>query len=253
MSPQGPRPGRRLPLTREADDATLVQASSCCHPGREEELDASRTDDTRGRILEAAFALFAEKGFSGTTTREIAELASVNEVTIFRHFRSKEALFQAGVEQHSPGSVLAGELREELGADVRESLRHLAARYLSAALPSAQLIHLGMTDADRDPELREVVAQMPQRLQRRLSEHLGHLQRRGRVRPRDFDLVAQLFYGMLLQHVLAASGLPACARRPDVPAGMVADTVADLFWSYLRPDGEHDPDPAAPGAGAPML
>lgn len=228
-----------------------MQASGCWHPGREGELDASRTDDTRGRILEAAFALFAEKGFSGTTTREIAELAAVNEVTIFRHFHSKEALFQAGVERHSPGTVLAEEMREQLGADVRESLRHLASQYLAAALPSAQLLHLGMTDAGRDPGLREVVAQMPRRLQQRLSEHLRQLQRLGRVCHRDFDLVAQLFYGMLLQHVLAASGLPSCAPRPDVAAGTLADTVADLFWSYLRPDLEQGSRPAADGARAP--
>lgn len=47
--------------------------------------------DVRERILEAAVAAYAEFGF-GATTRRVADLAGVNEVTLFRHFGSKSAL-----------------------------------------------------------------------------------------------------------------------------------------------------------------
>jgi len=43
--------------------------------------------------MQAASDLFANKGYAGTTTRSIAETAGVNEVTLFRHFGSKENLF----------------------------------------------------------------------------------------------------------------------------------------------------------------
>lgn len=46
-------------------------------------------------ILTAARDLFIQKGFSGTTTKEIARAAGVNEVTVFRCFESKAKLFQA--------------------------------------------------------------------------------------------------------------------------------------------------------------
>lgn len=46
----------------------------------------------RGRILEAAKRLFAEKGFQGTTTREIAAEAEVSESSIFTYFGTKEEL-----------------------------------------------------------------------------------------------------------------------------------------------------------------
>ena len=207
---------------------------------------AARIDDTRDRILEAAFHLFAERGFSGTTTREIAERAGVNEVTVFRHFHTKEKLFQAGVEEHSPLSMLTGghegPFRDD---DVRESLRRLASQYLEAALPQAKVIHLGMIEAGRNPELREIVAQAPQRLQQQLAGHLRSLQLQGRVETRDFDLLSHLFYGMLLQHVLGASGLPSCVAHPDIPAGLISDTIADLFWSYLRPAPQHVREDAA--------
>jgi AcrR family transcriptional regulator len=48
--------------------------------------------DIRDKILAAATQVYAEGGFQGATTRRVAELAGVNEVTIFRQFGSKDAL-----------------------------------------------------------------------------------------------------------------------------------------------------------------
>ena len=55
--------------------------------------------NTRDKILEAAIELFAEKGFNGTTTKEIAEAADVNESLIFRHFSTKRDLYGAIIEK----------------------------------------------------------------------------------------------------------------------------------------------------------
>lgn len=53
---------------------------------------ASRTAQTRARLIKAATKVFATAGLTGATTREIARVAAVNEVTLFRHFQSKEQL-----------------------------------------------------------------------------------------------------------------------------------------------------------------
>jgi AcrR family transcriptional regulator len=52
-----------------------------------------RTSDVHGRIIRAATALFSRQGFHGTSTREIARLAEVSEVTIFRYFEHKDDIF----------------------------------------------------------------------------------------------------------------------------------------------------------------
>lgn len=49
--------------------------------------------DTRQRVIDAASALFAERGFHGTTARDIAERAGVNLAAAHYHFGSKEALY----------------------------------------------------------------------------------------------------------------------------------------------------------------
>ena len=49
----------------------------------------------RTQIIEVAMTLFATKGFTGTTTRAIAQAADVSEAIIFRHFATKEDLYNA--------------------------------------------------------------------------------------------------------------------------------------------------------------
>jgi len=55
--------------------------------------------DVREALLHAALQTFSEVGLRGATTRRIAQAAGVNEVTLFRHFRSKDELIQAALEQ----------------------------------------------------------------------------------------------------------------------------------------------------------
>lgn len=54
--------------------------------------------DRRRQILDAACGLFARQGFSGATTRQIAEQAHITEALIFRHFPNKEDLYWAVIE-----------------------------------------------------------------------------------------------------------------------------------------------------------
>ncbi len=55
-------------------------------------------DEIEARVIEASVCLFSSRGYHGTSTREIARLADVNENSMFRHFRRKEDLFWAAVE-----------------------------------------------------------------------------------------------------------------------------------------------------------
>ncbi len=52
-----------------------------------------KEEDTRERILSAAREVFSKKGYSGSTTKEISLVANVAEITLFRHFETKNNLF----------------------------------------------------------------------------------------------------------------------------------------------------------------
>lgn len=90
--------------------------------------------DVRNSLLEATITVFAEFGNRGATTRRIAQQAGVNEVTIFRHFKSKEDLLQAALERFVarlerrplPGTPVnpKAELLAWCRAHYRELLKH---------------------------------------------------------------------------------------------------------------------------------
>ena len=62
--------------------------------------------DIRTRILEAAAKVYAEVGYRGATTRRIAAEAGCNELTLFRHFGSKEVLIHEAIACCGPESKL---------------------------------------------------------------------------------------------------------------------------------------------------
>ncbi len=72
---------------------------------------------TEARIIEAAVQLFAQHGFKGTSTRDIAHLADVNEATLFRHFGRKADLFWAAADSRLNSVKLNRELQHELSSD----------------------------------------------------------------------------------------------------------------------------------------
>ena len=57
------------------------------------------SEEVRGLLIEAAGELFGENGFSGVTTRQIAERAGVSEAILWRQFRTKAALFNVAVTE----------------------------------------------------------------------------------------------------------------------------------------------------------
>jgi len=61
----------------------------------------------RQAIVEAVRDVFAEKGFDGTTTRELAKAAGVSEALLYKHFPSKESLYAAMLEGCSKGPTFA--------------------------------------------------------------------------------------------------------------------------------------------------
>jgi AcrR family transcriptional regulator len=57
------------------------------------------SEEVRALVLDAARELFAQRGFGGTTTRDIADRAGVSETVLFRNYGTKERIFQAAVVQ----------------------------------------------------------------------------------------------------------------------------------------------------------
>lgn len=122
----------------------------------------------RERLLSAASALFAQRGYRGTTTKDIAEAAGITERTLFRHVPSKAALFReaviAPVESFVVGFTSAWADRprgaRESEVEIREFFDNLLAVLESERnLLQAMMACLAFESDDADfPELQKMLA-----------------------------------------------------------------------------------------------
>ncbi|MGC2636814.1 MAG: TetR/AcrR family transcriptional regulator [Acidobacteriaceae bacterium] len=122
---------------------------------------------TEERILAAAATLFGQMGFNGASTRDIASVAEVNEVTIYRHYPRKRDLYVA---------VLAAQLgRVSLHGDLLAGIAQAA----DARQALTRTFELIATTLMRDPELLRLVLYSSLELQGELDlllrRHLGEL------------------------------------------------------------------------------
>lgn len=70
--------------------------------------------NTKQKILEAAIDLFQEKGYAGSTIREIARAVGIKESSIYNHYRSKEDIFNSILEEFENGIISNRPSKEEL-------------------------------------------------------------------------------------------------------------------------------------------
>ena len=69
-------------------------------------LSRSPSRDRQASLIASAAALFAAKGFKGTTTKEIARAAGISEALVFKYFPTKRALYAAILAEKAPLSEL---------------------------------------------------------------------------------------------------------------------------------------------------
>jgi len=164
--------------------------------------------DMRDKILQAALSVFAEVGFRGATTRRIAQEAGVNEITLFRHFGSKDKLLHEAIKRsdlkHACGSsTLPDEPkrpRAELLAWGREHMTHL--------LQVRSLMCTCLAEMDAHPEIIPRNSPTSESIAR-LRDYLGKLRSRGfTTAPFDAEIVAPAFLGVLFADAMGRTMMP---------------------------------------------
>jgi len=197
----------------------------------------SRTQKATGQerqasIIAAAASLFAQKGFNGTTTREIARTAGISEALLFRYFPTKRALYAAIIAARSQLSQLMASIEEAAAErdDVRVFTLIAGFRIHRGADPS--LLRLLLFSALEGHELSDMFFRNRHRVfYEFLAGYIARRTREGKFRKVDPLLAAQSFIGMIVYHRLLHDifGVPAHCSPEEAVAGYV-----DVFLEGLR-------------------
>ena len=160
------------------------------------------TKTTRQRILDAALKLFSQRGFLGATTRQIACEAGVAEVTLFRHFGSKEQLFEEVIRGYSFLPAMKGILPRLEGAGFEETLLTIARRFLATLDERRDLIRIMLAERLSYPApVKDIFRGILGEVFGILADYFRRLQSRGILRDFDADEAARAFLGAFFAYV----------------------------------------------------
>ena len=188
---------------------------------------AASVDLTRQRLLDAAAETFSRDGLRGATTREIARKAGVNEVTLFRHFKSKEQLLRAVLQRGLASEVAIMDQHSSWKENLRASMEKYAYHYYSHLEKKKGIARAFLAEAQVLPKsMQTMIADVIRPVRERLVLILTDAQRAGVVR-NDVNVECALdafkntlYAGMLRQG--------ACLPRNYTTETYIS-TVVDIF------------------------
>ncbi|MFF3833386.1 TetR/AcrR family transcriptional regulator [Streptomyces sp. NPDC002455] len=197
--------------------------------------------DKRQAILDAAFTVFARRGYENACVREIAEEAGVAKPTVYNHLRDKENLFRQAIEA-AADTVMAENLAvaEQLrapGDDLRAALEDTAYRMLQVCCGerARALRWLTYAQVGGFPDLIAAVQDRTQgRLGEGLADRLARLSLAGRLRPCDPALAAEQLLSLLTGPMEARTRL-GTRTVPAVETRAVARAAVDTFLRAYGP------------------
>ena len=183
-------------------------------------------------IIQSATALFGEKGFNGTKTREIAARAGVSEALIFKHFPSKGELYGAILAKKSPIPELLDRIKIKAKQKNDTEVFTIIAQSIVGGAPDEKLMRLILFSALENHELSDMF----------FRNHIRHFYDvlaayiKQRIEDGAFQRVeplvaARAFMGMLIYHRLLTVLFQ--ATLPQEPQEIVR-TFVTVFMNGLR-------------------
>ncbi|MGB2691019.1 MAG: TetR/AcrR family transcriptional regulator [Thermodesulfobacteriota bacterium] len=192
--------------------------------------------NTREKILETAIDLFAKKGFNGTTTKEIAEAAGVNESLIFRHFSTKKELYGAIIEQKiddEPGIELPLQKYKDTKDDYL-IFKSIAERMLDKCGKDSNFIRLLHFSALEGHELSDMFfSTYVEYVDMLLCDYIE-----GRIADGEFKGInplsaSQAFIGMIVNHIIVQE-LFGGKNRNKVNNEELVETFVTIFLNGIK-------------------
>lgn len=204
---------------------------------------------TRQRLIEAALELFAQQGIAETTTKQIAEHAGVNEVTLFRQCGNKQGLLLAVLEESEVFDRLANHLTQSFdrNSSPEQLIRQYAATYLSLLESIPELLRSIVGESGKYPTenqeaLGRGIQQVTQTLAKTLSERGLTLPSDSLMRLMNSTLlgyatlqVTTEFHGLWQSQTEFLDNLVQLVlNQPVFPPIMVLETIGDLPASMVQ-------------------
>lgn len=205
-----------------------------------EAISGIRTGTAKERILSSAFELFAEKGYGVTTTKDIAQRAGVNEVTVFRSFGSKEALFQEVIREKMPLRSIMKVVDFDLDMEIEGTIVLNAHRVLGILKDNRHFLMMLVGEVWRHPEVSEYASSdVLGEATCFLAGHFRTLMENDKMREMDPIIAARSWLGMVQSYYMF-NYLLGPGNVPEEEEDRILRGLADVFVNGVKCRGGTD-------------
>lgn len=201
-------------------------------------------EERRQQIIDVAIQLFSQKGFRGTTTKEIALAAGVNEAIIFRHFATKRDLYSAIIDQKACATEMVAKQADVIKAieqrNDRKLFETLALHILEVHENDETFMRLMFYSALEGHELSDMFFR--NQVAERYREVANYIKQRiaeGTFRKVDSQIAVRAFFGMIIHHAQTNRFFNQSLgdQKSTLSNRVAAERFTDLFLAgLLNPD-----------------
>lgn len=187
---------------------------------------------TKDRLLKATIDLMIMKGVKAVTTREIAERAGFSEMTLFRHFKSKQRLVEAAIERFYHKIEVTDILEKEVTYDLEEDLKLVSRTYHWYMDKNEEVVLLGIQERNTNPWIIESMTKNPREFKVFLLKYFDEMEKMGNIEKIDKEAQAMNFMWLNLGYFFAK--FIAGDRVAQIPLERFVEESAKVFAEGLR-------------------
>jgi AcrR family transcriptional regulator len=192
----------------------------------------------REQLIHTAWRLFSEKGYRGTSVRDIARATGVNEALLYHYFSGKGALFRAVLEHYRPVQTFGAFSRatpspHPAQSAFDEALRAFGRDFLARSRESRTFIVTMLTEAPSNPELSAILSDFLRTTHSDIIRFLAEYRQAGQIAAQiPIEAAARALQGSLMFHFLTQAPREAHDDADDEKA---LDDILSVLLAGLIP------------------
>jgi AcrR family transcriptional regulator len=160
----------------------------------------AQAEQRRLQIMEVALNVFADKGFKGTSIKDIAAAAGISQGLMYHYFPSKEALLRATVEYHGFLPQLKQILKDNKETNLKDILAQIADNFLALLDEKRTLVSLLVSEIQFNRILKSAWADICREGSALLQEYLDSHIEKGELRRHNTEVTARMLFSVIFMY-----------------------------------------------------
>lgn len=192
-------------------------------------------EERRASIITVAKRLFAAAGFHGVSIDEIVKEVGVSPAILYRHFESKEELYQAVLQEFSATreSYVDAVVADDNGFE--QVLRGMTTVFVSSIVNHPDMLKMEMhSQLEGSEASQEFFLNRWKSFTDYIEFNLKELQAQGKIKPINAQAAALMYQG-IIREILLLKCMQQADRLVDTPIAILVDDVITLFMKIIEP------------------